>query len=154
LWLTLIGRALAWPLADAAQDAIKFGAPISMSPPGSVTQGKEVRDGLTLAQEILAKRGGVLGRKIELLYEDTQGIPEKGRAAVEKLITRDKVVAIVGEHASSVTLADIEVAHRYNIPLMNTNAWSDAVRLKGYAQVFNRANYNSPVPDAIRYVIA
>src|SRR5437870_3209917 len=151
--LTLIA-AVVWPLAATAQDAIKIGAPISMSPPGSVTQGKEVRDGLTLAQQILDKRGGVLRRKIEILYEDTQGIPEKGRAAVEKLITRDKVVAIVGEHASSVTLADIEVAHRYNIPLMNTNAWSDAVRLKGYPQVFNRANYNSHVAEAMGEVIA
>ncbi|HXG02152.1 MAG TPA: ABC transporter substrate-binding protein, partial [Candidatus Binatia bacterium] len=96
----------------------------------------------------------VLGRKIELLYEDTQGIPDKGRAAVEKLITRDKVVAITGEHASSVTLADIEVAHRYNIPLVNTNAWADAVRLKGYPQVFNRSNYNSRVAEAMGEVIA
>ena len=83
LLLTLIAVAVAWPFAASAQDAIKIGAPISMSPPGSVTQGKEVRDGLTLAQQILDKRGGVLGRKIEILYEDTQGIPEKGRAAVE-----------------------------------------------------------------------
>jgi branched-chain amino acid transport system substrate-binding protein len=140
--------------AASAQETIKIGAPIAMSAPGSVAQGKEVRDGLTIAQEILNKKGGVLGRKIEILYEDHQGIPEKGRAAVEKLITKDKVVAITGEHASSVTLADIEVAHRYNIPLVNTNAWSDAVRLKGYPQVFSRSNYNSRVAEAMGEVIA
>jgi branched-chain amino acid transport system substrate-binding protein len=140
--------------AASAQEAIKIGAPIAMSAPGSVAQGKEVRDGLTIAQEILTKKGGVLGRKIEILYEDHQGIPEKGRAAVEKLITKDKVVAITGEHASSVTLADIEVVHRYNIPLVNTNAWSDAVRLKGYPQVFSRSNYNSRVAEAMGEVIA
>jgi branched-chain amino acid transport system substrate-binding protein len=145
-WVAAAGAA--W-----AQEPIKIGAPISMSPPGSVAQGKEVRDGLTIAQEML-NRKGVLGRKIEILYEDTQGIPEKGRAAVEKLITRDKVAAITGEHASSVTLADIEVAHRYNIPLVNTNAWTDAVRLKGYPQVFSRSNYNSRVAEAMGDVIA
>jgi branched-chain amino acid transport system substrate-binding protein len=154
LLLTLIALAVGWPPAAGAQEPIKIGAPISMSPPGSVAQGKEVRDGLSLAQEMIHKRGGVLGRRIEILYEDTQGIPEKGRAAVEKLITRDKVVAITGEHASSVTLADIEVAHRYNIPLVNTNAWSDAIRLKGYPQVFNRSNYNSRVAEAMGEVIA
>ena len=63
-------------------------------------------------------------------------------------------MAITGEHASSVTLADIEVAHRYNIPLVNTNAWSDAVRLKGYPQVFSRSNYNSRVAEAMGEVIA
>jgi branched-chain amino acid transport system substrate-binding protein len=140
--------------AAGAQDTIKIGAPIAMSPPGSVAQGKEVRDGLTLAQEILNKKGGVLGRKIEILYEDHQGIPEKGRAAVEKLITRDKVVAITGEHASSVTLADIEVVHRYKLPMVNTNAWSDAVRKKGYPEVFNRSNYNTRVANAMAEVIA
>jgi len=150
--LLLLGAWLAG--GAAAQEPIKIGAPIAMSAPGSVAQGKEVRDGLTIAQEMLNKKGGVLGRKVEVLYEDHQGIPEKGRAAVEKLITRDKVVAITGEHASSVTLADIEVAHRYNIPLVNTNAWSDAVRLKGYPQVFNRSNYNSRVAEAMGEVIA
>src|SRR2546425_10454783 len=94
LLLTLVAAALAWPVAAGAQDSIKIGAPIAMSPPGSVTQGKEVRDGLTLAQQILDKRGGVLGRKVEVLYEDHQGIPDKGRAAVEKLITPAKAAAI------------------------------------------------------------
>lgn len=152
--LLVLGAWLAGIATAGAQETIKIGAPIAMSPPGSVAQGKEVRDGLTIAQEVLNKKGGVLGRKIEILYEDHQGIPEKGRAAVEKLITKDKVVAITGEHASSVTLADVEVAHRYNIPLVNTNAWSDAVRLKGYPQVFNRSNYNTRVADAMADVIA
>jgi len=138
----------------AAQDTVRIGAPIAMSPPGSVAQGKEVRDGLTIAQELLNKKGGILGKKIEILYEDHQGTPEKGRAATEKLITRDKVIAITGEHASSVTLADIEVVNRYNVPMMNTNAWSDAIRQKGYPQVFNRSNYNTRVSEAMAEVIA
>jgi branched-chain amino acid transport system substrate-binding protein len=149
-WMTTLGLGM-WVGTVAtvqAQETIKIGAP------SSVAQGKEVRDGLTIAQEMINKQGGVLGKKIEILYEDHQGIPEKGRAAVEKLITRDKVVAITGEHASSVTLADIEVAHRHNIPLVNTNAWSDAVRLKGYPQVFNRSNYNTRVAEAMADVIA
>ncbi len=138
----------------AAQDTVRIGAPIAMSPPGSVAQGKEVRDGLTIAQDVLNKKGGILGKKIEILYEDHQGTPEKGRAATEKLITRDKVIAITGEHASSVTLANIEVVHRYNIPMVNTNAWSDVIRQKGYPQVFNRSNYNTRVSEAMAEVIA
>jgi branched-chain amino acid transport system substrate-binding protein len=97
-WMTTLGLGM-WVGTVAtvqAQETIKIGAPIAMSPPGSVAQGKEVRDGLTIAQEMINKQGGVLGKKIEILYEDHQGIPEKGRAAVEKLITRDKVVAITG----------------------------------------------------------
>jgi branched-chain amino acid transport system substrate-binding protein len=92
--------------------------------------------------------GGVLGRPLELVIEDTQGVPEKARAAVEKLITRDKVVAVTGEHQSSAALAGIEVAHRYHVPYMNTNAWSDVIRGKGYQEVFNPGNFNSRVAIA------
>jgi ABC-type branched-subunit amino acid transport system substrate-binding protein len=87
--------------------------------------------------------GGVLGRPIALIIEDDQGIPEKSRAAVEKLITRDQVVALVGGHQSSAVLAGIEVAHRYHVPYINTNAWADTIRQKNYQEVFNPTPYNS-----------
>jgi branched-chain amino acid transport system substrate-binding protein len=119
---------LAFMNAAFAADPIKIGVTIAQSPPGSVSQGTQVKDGVEVAAKIINDGGGVLGRKIELVYEDTQGIPEKARAAVEKLITRDQVVAIVGEHQSSAALAGIEVAHRYKVPYMNTNGWSDAIR--------------------------
>jgi branched-chain amino acid transport system substrate-binding protein len=130
-------------------EPIKIGVTVALSPPGSVSQGTQVRDATEVAAKMVNDAGGVLGRKIELVIEDTQGIPEKARAAVEKLITRDKVVAITGEHQSSNVLAGIEVAHRYHIPYMNTNGWSDAIRQKGYEEVFNPANYNSRVAIAI-----
>lgn len=132
-----------------AADPIKIGVTIAQSPPGSVSQGTQVKDGVEVATKILNDAGGVLGRKIELIFEDTQGIPEKARAAVEKLITRDQVVAIVGEHQSSAALAGIEVAHRYHIPYINTNGWSDVIREKGYPEVFNPGVFNSRVAIAV-----
>jgi ABC-type branched-subunit amino acid transport system substrate-binding protein len=60
----------------------------------------------------------------------------------------------VGGHQSSVCLAEIEVAHRYNIPYINTNCWSDDVRKKGYPEVFNPANYNTRVSQAMAETIA
>jgi branched-chain amino acid transport system substrate-binding protein len=134
--------------AGFAADPIKIGVTIAQSPPGSVSQGTQVKDGAEVAAKMINDAGGVLGRQIELVFEDTQGIPEKARAAVEKLITRDKVVAVTGEHQSSAALAGIEVAKRYHIPYLNTNAWSDAVREKGYAEVFNPGNFNSRVAIA------
>jgi branched-chain amino acid transport system substrate-binding protein len=133
----------------SAADPVKVGVTIAQSPPGSVSQGTQVKDGVEVAAKIINDAGGVLGRPVELVFEDTQGIPEKARAAVEKLITRDKVVAVVGEHQSSAALAGIEVAHRYGVPYVNTNAWSDVVREKGYAEVFNPGNYNSRVAIAM-----
>ena len=145
----ILTGALAFANAAIAADPIKVGVTIAQSPPGSVSQGTQVKDGVEVAAKMVNDAGGVIGRQIELVFEDTQGIPEKARAAVEKLITRDKVVAIVGEHQSSAALAGMEVAHRYKIPYINTNAWSDAVREKGYAEVFNPGNYNSRVAIAM-----
>lgn len=131
-----------------AIDSIKIGVTVAQSPPGSVSQGTQVKDAVEVAAKIINDAGGVLGRPVELVVEDTQGIPEKARAAVEKLITRDKVAAIVGEHQSSNVLAAIEVAHRYHVPYINTNGWADPIRDKGYVEVFNPANYNSRVAIA------
>ena len=133
----------------AIGDPIRIGVTIAQSPPGSVSYGTQIKDGVEIAAEIINEGGGVNGRQIELMFEDTQGLPDKARMAVEKLITRNKVVAVVGEHHSSAALAGIEVAHRYHVPYINTNAWSEAVRVKGYPEVFNPGNYDSRVAIAI-----
>jgi branched-chain amino acid transport system substrate-binding protein len=137
-----------------AADPIAIGISIAQSPPGSVVQGVQVKDGVEIVKDLINARGGVLGRPIALIYEDNQGVPEKGRAAAEKLITKDKVVAITGGHQSSVCLAEIEVAHRYEVPYVNTNCWSDDVRKKGYGEVFNPSNYNTRVSMAMAQTIA
>lgn len=137
-----------------AAEPIAIGVSLAQSPPGSVVQGAQVKDGVEIVKDMINAKGGVLGRPIKLIYEDNQGIPEKGRSAVEKLITRDKVVAVTGGHQSSVCLAEVEVAKRYNTPYINTNCWSDDVRKKGYAQVFNPGNYNTRVSTAMAETIA
>lgn len=148
-----VGAALACLIGPAVAQPIKIGVTLAMSPPGSVIQGSQLRDGLNVALKIINDQGGVLGRPVELIYEDTQGIPEKARAAAEKLITKDGVVAITGEHQSSSGLAAIEVAHRYHVPYLNSNAWSDAIREKGYREVFNPGNYNTRVALAMAEVL-
>ncbi|MBF0529277.1 MAG: ABC transporter substrate-binding protein [Deltaproteobacteria bacterium] len=145
---------LGWPAAVLAEETIKIGVVCAMSPPGDAASGAELRKGFELAKRIVDERGGIPGKQIQLVYEDSQGIPEKGRAAVEKLITQDKVAVITGEHHSSVGLAEIEVAHRYHIPYVNTNCWADAMRLKGYSEVFNVCINNSAVGKAAAEIIA
>jgi branched-chain amino acid transport system substrate-binding protein len=126
-----------------AADPIKVGVTVALSPPGSVSQGTQSRDAVEVATKMINDAGGVLGRPIELIVEDHQGIPDKARAAMEKLITRDKVIAVVGEHQSSTALASIEVAHRYHVPYVNVGAAADAIREKGYVEVFNPAPFNT-----------
>ena len=148
-----LAASFALPAAFAA-DPILIGASITQSPPGSVVQGTQVKDGMEILKDMINAKGGVLGRPIKILYEDNQGIPEKGRAATEKLITSDKVVALAGGHQSSVCLAEVEVAHRYHTPYINTNCWSDDVRKRGYPEVFNTSPYNTLVSSSMATTLA
>lgn len=133
-----------YPVGNSlAADTIKIGVPLPFSPPGSVSQGSEAKAGIEVAVKMLNEKGGILGRKVEVIYADTEGIPEKGRSGAEKLITKDKVAAIVGNSHSSVGMAVAEVVHQYGVPFMNVNCWADAIREKGYPEVFNTAVYNS-----------
>lgn len=141
-------------LPALAADPILIGVSLTQSPPGSVVQGTQVKDGMEIVKDLVNAKGGVLGRPIKLIYEDNQGIPEKGRAATEKLITSDKVVALAGGHQSSVCLAEIEVAHRYKVPYVNTNCWSDDVRKRGYPEVFNTSPYNTLVSSSMASTLA
>jgi ABC-type branched-subunit amino acid transport system substrate-binding protein len=138
----------------SAAEPIQIGAAITMSPPGPVVYGTQITEGFTIALKMINDKGGVLGRPLNVVYEDHQGIPEKGRAAVEKLITRDKVVAITGVELSNVVLQAMEVAKQYNVPFINTNGWDDTIRTKGYKQVFSPNNYSSRTSIAIAEALA
>src|SRR6266700_3370567 len=62
--------------------------------------GQSSHKGTLLAIEELNSTGGVLGKKLELMYEDNRSTPGESATVVQKLIARDKVVAILGEVAT------------------------------------------------------
>ena len=119
-----------------AGDTIKIGGMAPLSSPGSYQQGPELVLGLQWAVDDVNAAGGVLGKQIELIVEDTQGRPPTGATAVEKLITKDKVIAAAGEYHSSVCKAEIEVFHQHGIPFVIGSCWSDALTDAGYDEVF------------------
>lgn len=126
-----------------ADETLKIGLAIAETPPGNVIQGSEIMAGAKIAAELINQDGGGAGHMIELVFEDSSGVPEKGIAAVEKLILEAGVAALTGIHHSNVALAEIEVVHREGIPYVNTNAWSGAVREAGYPEVFSPSNYSA-----------
>src|SRR3990172_4730429 len=78
----------------------------------------------TAAEEINAK-GGVKGKKLELLFEDDTGKPDVGRSATEKLISQEKVPVITGGYSSSVTAAATAVAQQFKVPFLVTTGSAD-----------------------------
>jgi len=92
-----------------------------------------------MAAEEINAQGGVLGRPVEITYADTRGMPAEGRTAAERLVQQNKVVAVFGEFHSPVALAGMEVYHKYGIPFMACDVWSDQITAKGYPEVFRNA---------------
>ena len=96
-----------------AQDTIKIGAVLPLSKAAFAQAGEEQRRGLLMALEEVNQAGGVLGKKVELIIEDDTGEPSVGIAAAEKLIARDKVVALIGGYSSTITYAQLNAIQRY-----------------------------------------
>ncbi len=81
--LLVAAVAIALPLgAASAAETIKIGGIAPLSPPGGVQTGESLRDGMKVAVEEINATGGLLGKQVELIIEDTSGVPEKGRRRV------------------------------------------------------------------------
>jgi branched-chain amino acid transport system substrate-binding protein len=84
--------------------------------------------GTQLAVDEVNGAGGLLGgRRIRLLVEDDQSRPDEAANAVTKLITQDRVVAVLGEVASRRSLAAAPVAQRYQIPMITPASTNERV---------------------------
>src|SRR4029453_9635501 len=78
----------------------------------TATFGISTRDGITMATDEANKAGGVPGKKIRLIVEDDQGKPEEAQTVVTKLVNKDRVIAVLGEVASSRSLAAAPVCQQ------------------------------------------
>jgi len=124
----------ALPAGAQAEDTLKIGHYGSLTG-AEATFGKSTDNGIKLAVEEVNAKGGVkiAGKtyKIELVSDDTEGKPEKAGTVVTKLITKDKVVAVLGEVASSVSLQGAPVCQKYGIPMITPSSTNPAVTAKG-----------------------
>jgi branched-chain amino acid transport system substrate-binding protein len=89
------------------------------------------KNGAKLAAGQLNRAGGVLGKQLELLVEDDHNEASEAASAVSSLITRDHVVALIGENASSRSLAAAPIAQNYQVPMVSPSSTNVAVTKKG-----------------------
>jgi branched-chain amino acid transport system substrate-binding protein len=89
--------------------------------------GVSTKNGIALAFEEINAAGGVNGKKLEMVFEDDQGTPEKAKTVISKLINQDKVVAVLGEVASSNSLAAAPVAQEAKIPMITPSSTNPKV---------------------------
>ena len=112
--------------AEPSTDTILIGEFGSLT--GSeATFGQSTHNGIMLAIDELNAAGGVKGRKLAVKTYDDQGKSQEAGTVVTRLITEDKVVAILGEVASSLSLAGGRVAQQYGIPMISPSSTNPQV---------------------------
>ena len=100
---------------------ITVGAFFSLSGSDS-TFGSDSKQGIDLAVEEINAAGGIKGKKVRVIFEDDKSTTQEASQKVRQLIDRDKVVAILGEVASSRSLAGGLVANQSKIPMVTPSS--------------------------------
>jgi branched-chain amino acid transport system substrate-binding protein len=118
------------PTPPTGEDTILLGEVGSLT--GSeATFGISARNGIELALKEANEAGGVRGKKLAVRVYDSQGKPEEAAQAVTRLIAQDKVVVILGEAASSVSMAMAEKAQAAGVPMITPTSTAPEVTQKG-----------------------
>src|SRR5258707_675585 len=115
---------------SAAGGDILVGEYGSMTGP-QATFGQSTHNGIMVAMEEINAAGGVNGRKISVKTEDDQSKQEEAANAVTKLISKDSVLAVIGEVASSASLAAAPICQSNKVPMITPSSTNDEVTRKG-----------------------
>ena len=125
-----------------AQETIKLG--VNQPLTGVVAaSGNFVTNGAKIAAEEINAKGGVLGKKIQLIIEDNKSNPTEAANVAEKLITRDKVPAMMGAWSSTYTLAVMPKLMEYKVPMLVETSSDDKITTMGNPYVFRISPTNS-----------
>lgn len=115
-------------------DSIKIGAILSLTG-GASAWGENAQHGIALAVEEINKNGGVNGKQVEIIYEDTASDPKGAVSAFQKLTSLDHVDAIIGPLTQTETASVISLINQINIPTV----------APGFLPLRDRKNINNPI---------
>ncbi|MEA2336080.1 MAG: branched-chain amino acid transport system substrate-binding protein, partial [Thermoanaerobaculia bacterium] len=118
----------------------------SMTGP-QATFGQSTHNGIMMAADEVNAAGGINGRKIKVLSEDDQSKQEEAANAVTKLISQNNVIAILGEVASSASIAAAPICQSNKVPMITPSSTNEEVTKKGdyIFRVCFIDNYQGPV---------
>lgn len=143
------------PSKPAAPQVVKIGVIYPLTGALAATGG-DLKAGVELAVEIIngkypdltlplaAEEGlpNLGGAKVEPVFGDSQGSPEKGTSEAERLINVDKVVALQGAYQSSVTATASQAAERLGVPFLNADSSSPALTERGFKWFFRTSPHD------------
>jgi len=132
--------------AGSATSDIKVGVYGDLSG-ATASFGQSTKNGIQLAVDEINAAGGVNGKKITLVIEDDQGQPQLAKTVISKLINQDKVRAVLGEVASSNSLAAAPVAQEARIPMITPSSTNPKVTEVG--DYISRVCFIDPFQGAV-----
>jgi branched-chain amino acid transport system substrate-binding protein len=124
---------------------IKIGVTLPLTGDAAIW-GQSQKDGYDLALSQINAKGGINGKEIVLIYEDDKGFPKDGVAALQKLISVDKIKLLTGVANSSVALAYIPIINEQKILFISSGASSP--KLTGVSKYFFRT-WPSDIAEAL-----
>ena len=128
-----------------AEETIKIGVVGPRTGTAAAT-GTAFEEGIALALDKIGGAGGAYGKESGSgLRRHCRRPGQSRQRGLEKLITKDKVVIVLGESHSSSALAEIEVANRNKVPFIIAEAWHDDITKKNYPYRFRAGPCNSGV---------
>lgn len=133
LLLTLVGG------AAAQEDTIKIGALYPLTGPDAGWAGDPYILSHQMAIDEINAAGGIAclgGAQLELIKGDTEGVAEAGNSEMERLITQEGVVAVMGSALSGTTVPATEIAERFEVPYIVPNSLDGRVTDRGLTYVF------------------
>ena len=113
--MTVLAASAAMPAS--AQETVKLGLVAAMSGQ-SAKSGEAIVRGISLAVDEINAKGGVLGKKVELLVRDDESNPARGAVAARELVQREKVAALFGGLDTPVSLAMVPILNKEKVPHM------------------------------------
>lgn len=113
---------------DGDDKTIKIGANLELSG-GVASYGQSVEEGIQLALEEINKEG-IDGKKLKLVKFDNKSDAAEATSGTTKLISQDKVVAIIGAATSTNTLAQVQIAQKNKIPLITPTGTNPTITNK------------------------
>jgi branched-chain amino acid transport system substrate-binding protein len=127
--------ALGTAAGAAAQPPIRIGVSVSQTGTYGLL-GQNLLRGYQLCVKHTNDKGGIFGRRLELIAEDDRSDPATAARLYEKLITQDKVEAVVGPYSSPITEAVADVTEKHRMPLVAAAAATSAIFKKGRQFIF------------------
>ena len=151
--LAVLTLSLAMSSGVLAQETLKIGAPQPMTGPDAPF-GDKFKKAYSMAVEEINAKGGVNGRKIEVILEDHQAKNPLAATVAEKLITQEKVLVLTGGRASGQAVEIASVAQRLKTPYMVDHPSADVITSKGFEWVFRNNPTGSIYPEAFNKFIS